>query len=86
MKDPTTASDTDLAAELARLSEGKASAADAFARFQNLTEAAQQRLRELEAEKARQRLRELEAEMAQIEAELRARLNAKHDGLPTPEA
>lgn len=74
MKDPTTASDADLAAELVRLSQGKAVAEVDFARFTNY------------AEKARQRLREIDAEMAPIEAELRARLNAKHDGLPTPEA
>lgn len=74
MQDPTTASDAALAAELARLSQAKASAEIDFARFTNCAETAQRRLRELEAE------------MAPIEAELRARLNAKHDGLPTPEA
>jgi len=74
MQDPTTASDAALAAELARLSQAKASAEIDFIRFTNCAETAQRRLRELEAE------------MAPIEAELRARLNAKHDGLPTPEA
>lgn len=74
MQDPTTASDAALAAELARLSQARSAMEASLENYANY------------AETARQRLRKIAAEMAPIEAELRARLNAKHDGLPTPEA